>query len=65
MDELMKVLEEYHQRTGGKCGQTLVALCRKTGYNLNQLKNLLNQAHTAGKIIVREGINGKLIILKK
>jgi len=61
MSKLLQIIENYNTSTGGSCGISIVKLSEKAGVGMNDIKSLLKELHTAGKIKVREGINSKLI----
>lgn len=63
IEEVFKVIEENHNLTNGSCGLSIVALKIKLGSNCTELKPILNQLYSEKKIIVREGINHKLIFI--
>lgn len=63
MTNLLQLIEDFNKATGGKCGITMVQLCEKAGMDFPNLKPLLKELHTEGKIKVREGINQKLIFI--
>jgi hypothetical protein len=60
-NELLQIVQEYNQGTGGSCGISIVQLSVKAEVGMNTIKLLLKELHTDGKIKVREGINSKLI----
>jgi MarR-like DNA-binding transcriptional regulator SgrR of sgrS sRNA len=61
--EILKLLEEKDEKTSQ--GISLVDLVNILHFSIRELKILLNELHKEKKIIVRQGINGKLIYLKK
>lgn len=63
IEEAFKVIEENHNLTNGSCGLSIVALKIKLGSNYPDLKPILKKLYSEKKIIVREGINHKLIFL--
>lgn len=58
--KILEKLQENKTKTNGHCGLYI------TDFNMNvkELKQELNKLYVEGKIIVRKGINGKLIMLK-
>ena len=60
-NKLLQIIQEYNQGTGGSCGISIVKLCEASGFKIYNVKSLLKEMHTDGKIKVREGINSKLI----
>lgn len=65
MNDLLEILEETHQISGGHCGQTVVSIARKSGMDPTILKKELRSLFEKGKINVRDGAQGKLILLNK
>lgn len=61
IEEALKVIEENHILTNGSCGLSIVELMHRLGLDYQSLKPILNQLFVDKKIIVREGINHKLI----
>lgn len=61
--EILKIIQEKHNRTSQ--GITIVDLANELNLPIDDLKIILNELHKDKKIIVRQGINGKLIYLKK
>lgn len=57
-------LSELHEKTGGHNGIYLPQIEKLTGKRIEELKNILNKLFTEGKIQVREGVNGKMIMKK-
>lgn len=61
--EMLKLLQEKHDRTSQ--GITVVDLANELNLPIDDLKIFLNELHKEKKIVVKQGINGKLIYLKK
>jgi hypothetical protein len=61
--EILKILQEKYDRTSQ--GITVVDLANELNLPIDDLKIILNELHKDKKIIVRQGINGKLIYLRK
>ena len=61
--EILKIIQEKHDRTSQ--GITVVDLANELNLPIDDLKIILNELHKDKKIIVRQGINGKLIYLRK
>ncbi|TXK73925.1 hypothetical protein [Mesonia sp. HuA40] len=61
MNEILKIVKSKSVKTGNKSGITDVQLAQKAGYSLDTTHQKLNQLHQEAKVIVREGINRKLI----
>ncbi len=59
--KILNQIKANNELRGGKCGLPLTQIKG----NLNEVKNILNELYSEGKIIVRKGINQKLIFLKK
>ena len=61
--EILKLLQEKYEKTSQ--GISFVDLGNSLNLPINELKIILNELHKEKKIVVRQGINGKLIYLKK
>lgn len=62
--KLLQILTDYHIKTGGHSGLIEARLEKLSGYKWSEMKDVLNELWTEGKIEVRDGIQGKLIRLK-
>ena len=60
----MNILEIIKANSNVSSGIPVVDIAKKAALPLDQVKPLLKELHTAGKITVREGINHPLIFLK-
>lgn len=61
--EILKLLQEKDDNTSQ--GISVVDLKNALNLPISELKIFLNELHKDKKIVVRQGINGKLIYLKK
>lgn len=61
--EILKLLQEKYDKTSQ--GISVVDLKNALNLPISELKIILNELHKDKKIVVRQGINGKLIYLKK
>jgi hypothetical protein len=61
--EIIKLLQEKYDKTSQ--GILVVGLKNALNLPIDELKIFLNELHKDKKIVVRQGINGKLIYLKK
>ncbi len=61
--EILKLLQEKDDNTSQ--GISVVELSNSLNLPIDELKTFLNELHKEKKISVRQGINGKLIYLKK
>lgn len=61
--EILKLLQEKYDKTSQ--GVSVVDISNSLNLSINELKIFLNELHKEKKIVVRQGINGKLIYLKK
>jgi len=61
--EILKLLQEKDNKTSQ--GISVVDLKNALNLPISELKIFLNEIHKEKKISVRQGINGKLICLKK
>jgi len=61
--EILKLLQEKYDKTSQ--GISVVDLKNALNLPISELKIFLNELHKDKKIVVRQGINGKLIYLKK
>jgi len=62
--EILKLVDLRHYSSDGKCGVPIVDLKNKLGIEIDELNGFLNELHKEKKIIVRKGINSKLIFKK-
>ena len=60
--EIIKLLQEKYNKSNQ--GISIVDLSNSLNLPISELKKLLNELHKEKKIVVRQGINGKLIYLK-
>lgn len=56
-----KILQTIRTSANEKSGISIPALALKTETSIENLKPFLRELHREGKIIVREGINAKLL----
>ena len=61
--KILKLLQEKYDKTSQ--GISVVELSNSLNLPIDELKTFLNELHKEKKISVRQGINGKLIYLKK
>lgn len=60
--EIVKLLQEKYDKSNQ--GISIVDLSNVLDLPIAELKKILNELHKEKKIVVRQGINGKLIYLK-
>jgi len=60
--EIIKLLQDKYENSDQ--GLPIVQLSNSLDLPIDELKKLLNELHKEKKIVVRQGINGKLIYLK-
>lgn len=63
-EKVMKHLTEYDRKCGGKCGLYSVQLASDMGVELKVLRTALNELYTDCEIQVRDGAQGKLIMIE-
>lgn len=61
--EIIKFLQEKYDKSNQ--GISIVDLSNGLDLPIAELKKILNELHKEKKIVVRQGINGKLIYLKE
>ena len=61
--EIVKLLQEKYDKSTQ--GISIVDLSNILDLPIAELKKILNELHKEKKIVARQGINGKLIYLKK
>jgi len=61
--EIIKLLQEKYDKSNQ--GISIVDLSNGLDLPIAELKKILNELHKEKKIVVRQGINGKLIYLKE
>jgi len=59
--DLIKFLQDKHNATGGHNGTSLAVLKNVLNIDIIDLKKILNQLHKDEKIVVKKGINSKLV----
>jgi hypothetical protein len=64
MEELKKAILENQNLSENKCGTSIVYLMQKLNISLEDIKIMLNELYSQKFIIIRQGINDKLIFLK-
>lgn len=64
MEELKKAILENQNLSENKCGTSIHYLMQKLNIGLEEIKIMLNQLYAEKFIIIRQGINVKLIFLK-
>lgn len=57
----MKIIEENHIRTNGMCGTSIPQVMILLNKEASAIKESLLKLWKEKKVIIREGINGKLI----
>lgn len=61
--KLIDLLNKYHLKTGGKCGISFTDISIELNKSSDVIKPLLNKLYKEKKIIIRKGINVKLIFI--
>jgi len=61
--EIIKLLQDKYDKSNQ--GISIVDLSNSLDLPIAELKKILNELHKEKKIVARQGINGKLIYLKK
>lgn len=64
IEDLKKLISEKQQLSDNKCGTTIMYLMDKLNLNSDEISEMLNELHSQKFIVVRTGINNKLIFLK-
>jgi len=60
--QILDAVKLHYSKTN--CGITLIQLSELLKIEISDLKKLLNELHKENKILIRSGINQKLIYLK-
>jgi Mn-dependent DtxR family transcriptional regulator len=63
LEKLNDIIISTQKLNQNKCGITIIFLANKLNIDLNEVKELLNQLHSKKLIIIRQGINQKLVFL--
>ena len=63
-DEVFELIKLKHQKSNGSNGYYFVTLRNELNCDDDYLKVILNELNRLNKIIVRDGINGKLIMVR-
>lgn len=64
IEDLKNEILKNQKLSNNKCGTTIVYLMRKFNLNTEEINKILNKLYVQKFIIVRQGINHKLIFLK-
>ena len=59
--QIEKIINDYHEKTGGKCGLSIVVLANELGKDYSEIRPVLNKIYSEKKITIRQGINNQLI----
>ena len=62
--EILKLVDLRHDLTDGKCGLPIVDLKNELGITSDELRVFLSELYKEKRIVVRNGINSKLIFKK-
>ncbi len=62
--EILKILEEKHETSGGKCGTYANKLAEMLECEYKDIAGTLKELQKEGKIIIREGIHPSQLIFK-
>ena len=62
--EILKLVDLRHDLTDGKCGLPIVDLKNELGITSDELRVFLSELYKEKKIVVRNGINSRLIFKK-
>ncbi len=63
--KILKIIEEKHETSGGKCGTYANKLAEILGCEYKDIVGDLKDLYKEGKIIVKEGIHPSKLIFKK
>lgn len=58
---MLELIKDHAQKTGNHCGLSIVSLSNMTGLTVNVVREHLKALYSERKIVVKEGINHKLI----
>ena len=65
LEKLKNIIQTKQILNGNKSGTTLTSLISEMKIDLSEIKMLLNELHKKKHIIIRDGINQKLVFLKR
>ena len=60
-EQVLQQIEEAHNKSKGKCGITIPSIQNNLDLSYKTLRPILEKLYREKKIIIRDGINGKLI----
>ncbi len=63
-NQILEILKEIKIKSGGHSGASVAFLIQKGISTPKEIKDALNRLYRDKKIIIREGINNKLIFLR-
>lgn len=64
-ERIVQIVTEVNEKSGGHNGITIPRLLEMLDKNYDEVKQVLRDLYKEKKIIVRDGIRGKLIFLNK
>ncbi len=62
--KILKIIEEKHETSGGKCGTYTNKLTKMLGCGYKDIAGTLKELQKEGKIIIKEGIHPSQLIFK-
>ncbi len=62
--QIIKVIDDYHEKTGGKCGISAIQIAQHLNTTFLEIRDALNDLNDNNAFTVREGINNILIFKK-
>lgn len=65
LEKLRDAIIERQTLNNNKCGTSIIFLAEKLNISIDEIKKLLNQLHSEKIIKIRQGINHKLIFLRR
>jgi len=65
LEKLKTIIKAKQTLNGNKSGTTLTSLIAEMKIDLSEIKILLNVLHKKKQIIIRDGVNQKLVFLKR
>jgi hypothetical protein len=63
-EEIYNCILENHKKSNGSCGLPTTRLVSENNTTLKTIRPILVELYNENKILVRQGINGKLLFIK-
>nr|DAS74583.1 MAG TPA: dissimilatory sulfite reductase D [Caudoviricetes sp.] len=62
--QIINIIKNKQKSSGGNCGTYPVNIMNSLNIDYKSVRATLNKLHKEGKILIREGLHGKLVFWK-